>query len=308
MRKIGQSLGVLSLIGGAGYWLMRYFAPQHSVMVLEGKVVIITGASSGIGRELALAFARHGAKVVLAARRLDQLEAVRREIEPYAEEVLVVPTDVSDDLQIKRLVNVTLKNFGRIDVLANNAGITHNGFLHEQDPDRVRQMIEVNLTATIRLVQEVLPTMLIQREGYIINIGSLASRISAPMISSYSATKAGLAGFSASLRRELIGTGIRVTLALPAWARTEMLRDEWPSGLRYWQLPIQDADLVANRIVEGVVRGNSEIIFGGIGSKTALFLERHFPPAVDIYWRILMNRNWQHITRQIDSQVETWVR
>jgi short-subunit dehydrogenase len=301
--KTGQILGLTGmLLGGGGYWLWRYLAPQHSVLVLEEKVVIITGASSGIGRELALAFAKRGARVVLAARRQEQLEAVRHEIAPYATSVLVVPTDVAQESHLQALIKTVMEQYGRIDVLVNNAGVTHNGLLHEQDPQRVRRMVEVNLTAAIRLTQAVLPTMLLQREGYIVNIGSLASRIAAPLFSSYSATKAGLAGFSESLRRELVGSGIRVMLALPAWTRTEMLRAEWDAGLRYFQLPIQDADLVASHIVEGLVRGKTEIAFGGIGSKTALLLERHFPLAMDLYWRLVSRPRWQKVAQNVHSQ------
>ncbi|NJL95307.1 MAG: SDR family oxidoreductase [Anaerolineae bacterium] len=153
------------------------------------------GASSGIGRALALAFARQGARVVLAARREDRLEDIRREIELYAPDVLVVPTDLAEDDQVVRLVQSTLAHFGRVDVLVNNAGITHNGYLHKQDPATLRQMVTLNLTAVVRLSQEVLPRMLYQRSGYIVNVGSAVAGLAPPMFSSYTATKSGLSGF-----------------------------------------------------------------------------------------------------------------
>ena len=292
--QLGRFLGVTGVLGGFGYWLWRYFEPQHSVLVLNGKVVVITGASSGIGRELALAFAQQGCRLVLAARGTDALDSVRREVEPYAAEVVVVPTDIAQEEDIQRLVQTALDSFGRIDVLVNNAGVTQSGFLHDQDRSRIRRMVEVNLTAPIRLTQEVLPHMLVHRQGYIVNIGSLASRLPTPLFSSYNATKSGLAGFSDSIRRELKGTGIRVMLALPAWTRsdTSVLREEWQTGYHYLQFPVETAEDVALEIVEALVRGEREIVFGGSGARWVLFLERHLPRAMNLYWRVVLGREW----------------
>lgn len=285
MRPIGSMLLALGGSLGLGYWLFRYFYPRHSVMVLDGKVVVITGASSGIGRELALVFAQRGAKVVLAARRLDLLEAIRHEIEPYASEVLVAQTDVTDESQMKKLVQTTLSTFGRIDVLVNNAGLMHSGYLQQQNADSIRQMVDVNLNAAMQLTKEVLPHMLTRREGYIVNVGAMASRLTAPMFSTYNATKSGLAAFTEGLRRELHGTGIQVTLALPVWTRTEV--HEPASSLRYLQLPIQNPEEAANGIVEGLVRGDREIVLGGLTAQFSLWVERHFPALVDWYWRLI---------------------
>lgn len=245
---LGSSLIAIGASLGLGYWLFRYFYPRHSIMVLDGKVVVITGASSGIGRELALVFAQRGAKVVLAARRLDLLEAIRREIEPYASDVLVVQTDVTDETQMKNLVQTTLNTFGQIDVLVNNAGVTHGGYLHQQDSDSIRQMVEVNLHAAMQLTKEVLPHMLIRREGYIVN---MASQMATPMFSTYNATKSGLAAFTEGLRRELHGTGIQVTLVL--------------------QVPTQTPEQAANSLIEGLVRGDRVITVGSLAARLSLW-------------------------------------
>lgn len=251
MRPMGSSLIAIGASLGLGYWLFRYFYPRHSVMVLDSKVVVITGASSGIGRELALVFAQRGAKVVLAARRSDLLEAIRRELEPYASDVLVVQTDVTDEIQMKNLVQTTLTTFGQIDVLVNNAAFTHGGYLQQQDSASIRQMVEVNLHAAMQLTREVLPHMLVRREGYIVN---MASQMAAPMFSAYNATKSGLAAFTEGLRRELHGTGIQVTLVL--------------------QVPTENPEEAANGIVEGLVRGDRVITMGGVGTRLSLWLGR----------------------------------
>ncbi len=274
---------ILTVSSGIGlfYWLVRYFYPRHSVLVLDNKVVVITGASSGIGRELALAFAQRGAKVVLAARRAELLEAIRRELEPYASDVLIVPTDVTDESQLKNLVKTTLATFGQMDVLVNNAGIIHSGYLQHQDDESIRQMVEVNLHAAMLLTKEILPHMLVRRSGYIVNVGAMSSRLTMPMYSTYNATKSGLAAFTEGLRRELRGTGIQATLALPVWTRSENTRTN------YWELPIQNPEEAANGIVEGLVRGDAVIILGGAGAKFSIFVERHFPRFIEWYWGLV---------------------
>lgn len=261
-------------IAGFGYWLWRYFQPRNSVLVLNSKVVIVTEAAAGMGRELALAFAQQGTKVVIADHSAERLEAVRREIEPYAADVLIVPTDLSNDEQLATLITKTRQHFGRIDVLVNNTGIVLEGYLHEQDPNAIREMVEVNLTTAMRLTQEALPHMLVQRSGFIVNIGATAARITTPMLSSYNATKTGLAAFSDGLRRELSGTGIYVTQAFPAW--TDSI-DGQPQ--------LEQPGRVATQIVEGLVRGQREIVFGGWSTHVAFFLERHFPQVMNVYWR-----------------------
>lgn len=278
-RLFSSSLITIGSLLSISYWFFRYFYPRHSVMVLDEKVVIITGASSGIGRELALAFAQRGAKVVLAARRVELLESIRRELEPYASDMLIVQTDVTDEIQLKNLVETTLDTFGRIDVLVNNAGLMHSGYLHHQDDESIRQMVEVNLHGAMLLTKEVLPHMLKQREGYIVNVGAMPSRLTAPKFSTYNATKIGLAAFTEGLRRELRGTGIQATLALPVWTRTAETQSS------YFQLPIQNPEEAANGIVEGLVRGDGVIVLGGAGARLSMFVERHFPALTDLYWQ-----------------------
>jgi short-subunit dehydrogenase len=277
---------------GAAYWLARYFRPEHSTLVLNEKVVIITGASSGIGRALAFAFARRAAKIVLVARREERLEAVRREIEPYTSDVLVIPADLCDDQALQNVVNQTLEKFGRIDVLVNNAGLTAGGLLQDQDPRRIEQILRVNLWAAIRLTQLVLPHMLANNSGYIMNIGSGMGRTAIPAFAPYVATKYGLSGFSDALRRELDGTGVHLTLILPTWTHTELLTQAAEDLVQRYGFRLDDPDDVAERAVLALVHGDHEVILGGRMEKIGILTERYVPFLVRLYWKLWLSPEW----------------
>ncbi|MEV4345872.1 SDR family NAD(P)-dependent oxidoreductase [Actinoplanes sp. NPDC049596] len=172
-------------------------------------VVIVTGASSGIGRVTAQRLARNGATVVLAARRADKLEQLAQETGGIA-----VPTDVRDPAALTALVERARELTGRIDGLVNNAGIGGAASVLSDD-DIVVGMVEVNLIAPIRLMRAVVPIMREQRAGAIVNIGSVAGEVG--ISGAYSATKFALRGMTDSVRRELAGTGIGVTLVEPGY-------------------------------------------------------------------------------------------
>ncbi len=290
--RVARGLAFLSAVGGGAYWAVRYFRPRHSTLVLNNKVVIITGASSGVGRSLAFAFARRAARVVLVARRAERLEAVRREIEPYTTDVLVIPADISDEAQLQRVVDETLERFGRIDVLVNNAGIMVGGPLQRQEPDLIEKMIRVNLWAPIRLTQMVLPHMLAQRHGYLLNVGSGLGRLAVPMFSSYTAAKYGLSGFSDVLRRELHRTGVHVTLVQPGWTHTELFNPDVEELVGRYGFDVEHPDDVAERSVLALVRGEQEVILGGMLARIGIFAQRYAPLLVQIYWRLWMTPEW----------------
>lgn len=280
-----------TLVGGL-YWLVRYFRPAHSTLVLNDKVVIITGASSGIGRALAFAFAQRAARVVLVARREDRLEAVRREIEPYTSDVLILPVDITDEQQLQTVVSRTLETFGQIDILVNNAGVTQGGAFQDQNPDCIERLLRVNLWAAIRLTQLVLPSMLANHHGYILNIGSGLGRCAAPAFAPYVASKYGLSGFTDALRRELDGTGVQLTQVLPTWTRTEMMVPEVEDLARRHGFHIDEPDDVAERAVLALVHGDREIVLGGLVEKAGVLAERYLPFLVRLYWKLWLSQEW----------------
>jgi NADP-dependent 3-hydroxy acid dehydrogenase YdfG len=185
-------------------------------------VVIVTGASSGIGAASARLFAADGYRVVLAARRLDRLQDLQKEIEAADGEALAVETDVSDAASIQALIDKTLTEYKQIDVLFNNAGFGRTKWLEEMNPQAdIAEQVQVNLTGVIQATRAVLPHMIERRRGSIINMASLAAFVATPTYSVYAATKFGLRGFSDALRREVGVWGIHVSVIYPGGVTTE---------------------------------------------------------------------------------------
>jgi len=181
-------------------------------------VVIVTGASSGIGRATAARLGRPGTTVVLAARRAGELATLADEIKAAGGEAIAVPTDVRDPAAITELISRAMLLTGRLDGLVNNAGVGGAASIHATDA-AVEQLIDVNLLAPIRLMRAVVPIMREQRSGSIVNIGSVAGEIG--IGGTYSATKFALRGMTDSVRRELIGAGIGITLIEPGFIATD---------------------------------------------------------------------------------------
>ena len=185
-----------------------------------GKVAIVTGASSGIGEATALRLAKEGLRVTLAARRADALAHVGGQIAAAGGQALAVPTDVRDRAAIQRMLEATLERSGRVDLLVNNAGLSYDTLLTRFDPDRLRDEVSTNLVAVIECARAVLPPMIAQRSGHIINVASLAGLVGLPTGSVYSATKFGVVGFSEALGREVRRKGIHVTAFCPGFVAT----------------------------------------------------------------------------------------
>lgn len=188
----------------------------------DGKVTIVTGASRGIGRGVALALAEAGATVICAARDLGRLEAVRAEIGAAGGKAHVHVVDVASRESIEGLVSATLAAHGRIDVLVNNAGITRDGLLLRMKAADWDDVIATNLTSVFLATQAVMKTMLKQRSGSIINIGSVVGLSGNAGQANYAAAKAGLIGFSKSVAREVGSRGIRVNVVTPGFIDTDM--------------------------------------------------------------------------------------
>jgi short-subunit dehydrogenase len=193
-------------------------------MDVKGKVVVITGASSGIGEATAREFGREGARVVLAARRVDRLESVAQEIGAMGTgaETLVVQADLSKLEDIQALINKTLERFGRIDVLFNNAGFGRLDWLENLDPVKdIQSQFDVNVLGVIQTTRQAWPIMMKQRSGHIINMCSMAGLVATPTYTIYAACKHAVHGFSEALRREVKPWGVDVSIIYPGGVVTE---------------------------------------------------------------------------------------
>lgn len=190
----------------------------------KGKVVIVTGASSGIGEATARQFGREGAKVVLAARRVDKLQSLAEEIKGMGTgaDVLVVQADLSKLEDIQSLVKQTLDKYSRIDILVNNAGFGRLDWLENLDPVKdIQGQFDVNVMGVIQTTRQALPVMIKQRSGSIINMCSMAGLVATPTYSIYAACKHAVHGFSEALRREVKPWGIDVSMVYPGGVVTE---------------------------------------------------------------------------------------
>jgi len=201
-------------------------------MELRGKNVVITGASSGIGRATALEMARRGANVVLAARRANRLEQVAAECRALGVNAIVVPTDVANAAECRRLIDTA----GEVDVLVNNAGFAIFSSIPDANADEARAMIETNYLGAFHCTQAVLPRMLARRSGTIVNVSSITGLMGFARMSAYCASKFALTGFTEGLRDEVIGSGVRVALVCPGTTDTEFFvkaeRDKMPGASR----------------------------------------------------------------------------
>jgi len=193
-------------------------------MEVKGKVVIVTGASSGIGEATAREFAKEGAKVILAARRVDRLESLAREVVAMGggAEALVVQADLSKLEDIQSLITKTLEEYGRIDVLVNNAGFGRLDWLENLDPVKdIQSQFDVNVLGVIQTTRQALPIMIKQRSGHVINMCSMAGLVATPTYTIYAASKHAVHGFSEALRREVKPWGIDVSMIYPGGVTTE---------------------------------------------------------------------------------------
>ena len=192
-------------------------------MELQDKVVIVTGASSGIGEATAEKLAAHGAKVVLTARREDRLKELKQKIENDGGQALVVTADVTKKDDWKQVIQQTQETFGDVDVLVNNAGLMPLSFVKKLKTDEWEKMIDVNIKGVLNGVAAVLPKMMDNKQGHIINISSVAGRKVMPGSAVYSATKFAVRAFSEGLRNELAPEfNIRVTAIEPGAVATEL--------------------------------------------------------------------------------------
>jgi short-subunit dehydrogenase len=222
-------------------------------MNLRGKSVVITGASSGIGKAAALEMARRGARVVLAARRTEQLETVAAACRALGVEATAVATDVTRPEDCRRLI----ASAGHVDVLVNNAGFGIFDTIAEANDDDLRSMMDTNYFGALHCVRAVLPQMLERRGGTIVNVASIAGIMGYARMGGYSATKFAIIGMTEALRDEVVDRGVRVAMVCPGTTETEFFataeRQKMPGASRL--LPSVTPERVARAVCDAAEDG-----------------------------------------------------
>lgn len=214
------------------------------------RVAIVTGASRGIGAATARELGRRGATVVLAARRMEELNRQVQMVQAAGDAAVAIATDVADTRQVRSLVDQTMARFGRVDILVNNAGANWHRPLAATPPAELIGLVELNLIGAMLLTRAVLPGMLARRHGSIVFVGSLSGRVAMEPV--YSATKFGVRGFALSLRRQLSGTGVSVSLVSPGNIRTSMTE--------HVAARLPGPELVAEQIAGLVIHPRREVV------------------------------------------------
>lgn len=225
---------------------------------LKGKVVLVTGASRGLGVDIAKAFAARGARLALAARSKVELEEVRAQLVASGAEAIAVPTDVGVLDSLRGLVSEVERALGPIDVLVNNAGIEQVADFEDTAFETIESILQVNVTGAAWLTRLVVPSMIARRSGHVVNVASVAGITAVPHNAVYSASKHALVGFSRSLRAELADHDVEISVVCPGFVRGGMF-------LQWGREPpkaagIVTAQQVADATVDAVVRNRGEVV------------------------------------------------
>ena len=252
---------------------------------MQQKVVIITGASSGIGRALAFAFGREGASIVICARKVDSLQQVSAELSQAGINNMALAADVSVEADMKRLIEQTIAQYGRLDVLINNAGVSMRSLVIDADPSVFRKVMDINFMGTVNATHYALPHIL-KTKGSIVGISSIAGYRGLPVRSGYSASKFAMNGFLEALRTELLYSGVHVLTACPGFTASNIrvaALDEHgqPKGdsMRDEE-KMMSAEECAQHILKAVKKRKRELILTSQG-KLSVFLNKWLPGLTD---------------------------
>ena len=249
----------------------------------NNKVVWITGASSGIGEALAYTFAKQKTKLILSARRADELARVKAACGLPDADVHILPMDVADHAGFEAATKLVIEHFGTIDILVNNAGLSHWSKLKDTSMEVIKTILNVNFFGAAGLTKAVLPFMLDKKKGNIVVVSSILGHIVTPKQGAYNASKHALMGFFNTLRAELSGSGIKVLLVCPGFVRTNVAKNSLDRDGK----PINkdnnliagglDPLYVAQQVLKAIETNKEEIIVAGTKEKFAILFNRFFP-------------------------------
>ena len=266
---------------------------------MHNKVVIITGASSGIGKALVYEFAKRGAKIAMGARNLDELLKIETDLKSQGVESLSVQTDVTQESDCKNLIDKTVEKFGKIDVLVNNAGISMRAIFEDLELDVIRRLMDVNFWGTVYCTKFAIPYLL-QSKGSLVGIISVAGFLGLPGRTGYSASKFAVRGFLNTLRVENLKKGLHVLVAAPGFTASNIRKTALVAdGHQQGESPrvesnMMSAERCAQIIVNGVVERKREIVMTLVEGKISVFLSKWFPSLLD-------KLAYSHMAKEPDS-------
>ena len=245
-------------------------------MDFKNKVVLITGASSGIGKETAIEFAKKGSNIILVARREDKLEQVATQLKKFPISTLVCQCDVSKKDQVKEMSKKVLDKFGHVDVLVNNAGFAIYGSVSDLSIDDIESQMETNYFGMVYCIKNFLPLMLTRKSGHIVNVASVAASFGLPGIASYCASKFAMLGFSEGLKHELKNTGVGITVVSPIMVRTNFFDHDSFAKMPKYSPTSLSSKTVAKTILKAANSSRLEIIVPSV-VRGAVWMKNTFP-------------------------------
>ncbi|TAJ12690.1 SDR family oxidoreductase [Marinilabiliaceae bacterium JC017] len=269
---------------------------------MQNKVIIITGASSGIGLACAREFASRGAKLALAARSSDKLKEIESELKAKGIEVISVQTDVSKEDDCKHLVEETINAFGQIDILLNNAGISMRAAFEDVDLSVLKQLMDVNFWGTVYCTKYALPQLLKQK-GSVVGVSSIAGFIGLPGRTGYSASKFAMHGFLETIRTENLKKGLHVLIAAPGFTASNVRKAALTAnGSQQGETPrkeekMMSAEEVAAHIAKAIIKRKRTLILTFVEGKLTVFLKKFFPA-------LLEKLTYNHMAKEPDSPIK----
>ncbi|GET25228.1 SDR family oxidoreductase [Prolixibacter sp. NT017] len=267
---------------------------------MKNKVVIITGASSGIGRALAVEFASRGAKLVLGARRTDRLQELEQELP--GTEILSVKTDVSVEEECKNLIEQAVSRFGHIDILINNAGISMRANFQDMDLEVMHKVMDVNFYGTVYCTKYALPYLL-ESKGSLVGVISIAGHVGLPGRTAYSASKFAVRGFLDTVRIENLKKGLHVLVAAPGFTASEVRKSALTAnGTAQGETPRKEEKMMTSEecalhIANAVKKRKRQLILTFVEGKFTVFLGKFFPSLLD-------KLTFNHMAKEPDSPIK----
>ena len=250
---------------------------------IQNKIIWVTGATSGIGEALVHALAREGAKIILSARREDELKRVAKEASLSAENSLILSLDLAKNDDYSAEVKKVLDKFGRVDILINNGGVSQRSPAKETTVAVDKQIMEVNFFGTVSLTKAVLPSMIANKSGMVVAISSAVGKFGSPWRSGYSASKHALHGFFDSLRAECYDDGLKVLIVCPGFIQTNVsINALTGTGAKNNSMDAGTAagltaPEAARQIISAIKSDKEEVVVGKFKEKLGVWVKRHFP-------------------------------